>query len=74
MKKIIGYEETKKLLNKGLKLYHLRPAGKNVIHINNKTTAIITKKTFDKIMQEGFIKLERNDFDTFHFIEMYGVK
>ena len=75
MKKIVGYEEAKELLKKGKKIYHHRATEKNWIYMNKYDLGkTIRKKTFEKLLQEKIIKMERNDFDEFNFIEMYSVK
>ena len=74
MTKIIGYDETKELLKKGLKLYHHNGIEINNMYLKDKRMISVRKDTFDKLQKENFLKMEKNDFDEFNFIEMYGVK
>ena len=72
MKKIINYEEAKKLLNKNCKLYYHSTTEKSWLHTKDHKNLTIRKDTFNKLLQNKIIKMKRNDFDTFNFIEMYS--
>lgn len=75
MKKILNYEEAKKMLKEGCKLFHHNTTDKSYIYPKKSMWEIAVRKdTFKKLLQEGIIEMKQNDFDIFNFTEMYGLK